>query len=330
MARLARMLGALVLLAGLAVAAFWVFAPRERVPGKVTFDPARLGDDLDAYFRRAESDVPDLRREVRKRVIWAGVPGARTDLSLLYVHGFSATSEELRPVPDRVASELGANLVFTRLAGHGQGGAALAEARLVDWMRDMAEGLAAARAAGDEVVVMATSTGATLATLAAADPALMARVRGLILVSPNFAVNNPRASLLTWPGARWWLPIVAGRSRGFEPLNEDHARYWTTEYPTEAVLPMAALVAHVRAMDHAALEVPALFWFSESDQVVRAEVTREVAQAWGGPVTLHPVRPGPEDDPMAHVLAGDILSPGQTEAAVAGMTGWIRRITGRE
>jgi len=324
------MLGALLILAALAVAGLWVFGPREAVPVKAGFDPADLGDDLDAYFARAEAGVPDLREGVEKRVIWAGAPGARTDLAVLYVHGFSATSQEIRPVPDRVAAELGANLVFTRLGGHGRDGDAMAEASVADWMRDMAEGLAAARAAADEVIVMATSTGGTLATLAAADLALMEHVRGLILVSPNFAVNNPRAAMLTWPGARWWLPLVAGATRSFAPLNEDHGRYWTTEYPTLAVLPMAALVAHVRAMDHGALEVPALFWFSDADRVVRASVTREVAQAWGGPVTLNPVSPGPDDDPFAHVLAGDILSPGQTAAAVAGMTGWIRHVTEQE
>jgi alpha-beta hydrolase superfamily lysophospholipase len=323
------MLGGLVLLAALAVTGLWIFGPREAVPGQAAFDPADLGDDLDAYFARAEAGVPDLREGVEKRVIWAGAPGARTDLALLYVHGFSATSEEIRPVPDRVAAELGANLIFTRLRGHGRDGAAMAEASVSDWMRDVAEGLAAARAAGDEVIVMATSTGGTLATLAAADPALMQRVRGLILVSPNFAVNNPRAALLTWPGARWWLPLVAGGTRSFTPLNEGHGRYWTTEYPTSAVLPMAALVAHVRAMDHGALQVPALFWFSDADQVVRAEATRQVAGAWGGPVKLNPVTPGPGDDPFAHVLAGDILSPGQTDSAVAGMVAWIRQVTGR-
>lgn len=33
---------------------------------------------------------------------------------------------------------------------------------------------------------------------------------------------------------------------------------------------------------------------------------------------------GPEDDPDAHVIAGDIMSPGQTESAAERMLEWIR------
>jgi alpha-beta hydrolase superfamily lysophospholipase len=316
--------GALALLA-LAGVALWVFGPREAVPARAAFEPARLGADLDAYFAAAEARVPGVTPGTEKRVIWAGDAGDVTPLALLYVHGFSSTSEEIRPVPDRVAAALGANLVYTRLTGHGRDGAAMAEATAADWMADVAEGLAAARAAGDRVAVIATSTGATLATLALADPAMARDVAAAVFVSPNYGVNDPRAALLTWPAARLWLPWVAGAERRFTPRNDRHARYWTTRYPIEAVVPMAATVAAARALPPGAVEVPALFWFSDADRVVRADAIRSMAGGWGGPVRLRPVTPGPGDDPAAHVLAGDILSPGLTGPAVAEMTDWLRR-----
>ncbi|WP_372893853.1 alpha/beta hydrolase [Rhodosalinus sp.] len=318
-----RALGALALLA-LAGVALWTLGPREAVPARATFDPARFGADLDAHFAAEEARVPGVTPGAEKRVIWAGDPGAATPLALLYVHGFSSTSEEIRPVPDRVAAALGANLVYTRLAGHGRDGAAMAEATAADWMADVAEGLAAARAAGDRVAVIATSTGATLATLALADPAMARDVAAAVFVSPNYGVNDPRAALLTWPAARFWLPWLAGEERGFEPRNARHARYWTTRYPMEAVVPMAATVKAARALPPGAVEVPTLFWFSDADRVVRADAIRSMADGWGGPVRLRPVTPGPEDDPAAHVLAGDILSPGLTDTAVAEMTDWLR------
>ena len=43
----------------------------------------------------------------------------------------------------------------------------MAEATASGWMQDMAEGLAAARAVGDKVMVISTSTGGTLAAAAA-------------------------------------------------------------------------------------------------------------------------------------------------------------------
>ena len=89
--------------------------------------------------------MPGLGPGCEKHVVWAGEPGVRTPVSLLYIHGFSATGQELRPLPDLVAADLGANLHFTRLTGHGQDGAAMGRATLADWTRDMAEALEIAR-----------------------------------------------------------------------------------------------------------------------------------------------------------------------------------------
>lgn len=324
MRRAAVWLGRIVLVPALAVAALWLFGPREPVETAVTFDRPLSADGLDTYFAAAEGRYDDITPGAEKRVIWAGAPGAVTDLALVYLHGFSATSEEIRPVPDRVAEGLGANLVYARLAGHGRGGAAMAEPTVADWMHDVAEALAAGRAAGREVVVIATSTGGTLAALAALDPDLARGVKGIVFVSPNFAIVNPAARLLTLPAARAWVPLVAGRERAFETLNEDHARWWTSRYPTEALVPMAALVRHAAARDFSAATVPALFVYAPADRVVSAAATEAVAAGWGGPATLAPQAPGPDDDPSAHVLAGDILSPGLTAPVAALILDWVR------
>ena len=41
-------------------------------------------------------------------------------------------------------------------------------------------------------------------------------------------------------------------------------------------------------------------------------------------MTLVPIEPGPGDDPDAHVLAGDILSPGLTETVTARIVSWAQ------
>lgn len=319
----------LALVVAPAVAVLWFAGPYEDVSLVPDADSGQVGDDLDAHFAAAESRFDDITPGVEKRVVWAGAPGVQTDVSLLYVHGFSATSEEIRPVPDLAAVELGANLVFTRLTGHGRDGAAMAEARVQDWIDDVAEGLAAARSAGREVIVLATSTGATLVAAAALDPEMMRNVRGVALVSPNFGIRNPWAPLLTWPGARHWLPVVAGQERSFVPLNAEQARYWTIEYPTVAVLPMAALVRKVVDLDFSRASVPALFYFSRDDRIVDAALTEGIAEIWGtsvGPGLATVVHPslGPRDDPDAHVIAGAIMSPEQTDVAVERIVDWIR------
>jgi alpha-beta hydrolase superfamily lysophospholipase len=329
---IARALLALLALLVAAAALAFVVGPRAPVAGDVAVDPAALPEDLDAWLAAKEAAVPDLRAGAEKRIVWAGAAGARTPLSVVYVHGFSASAEELRPVPDRVAEALGANLFFTRLAGHGRDGAAMAEARAGDWVADMAEAMAIGRRIGERVIVIGTSTGGTLAALAALDPALPEALgeglAGIVFVSPNFRIANPAAPLLTLPGARHWLPALVGEERGFTPINTGHAAHWTTRYPSVAVLPVAALAAHVRGLDAGATEVPALFLYSEHDKVISPRAVRRAYAAWGGPKRLVPFVMAPGDDPYSHVLAGEILSPAQTERAVAEILGWARALPG--
>lgn len=326
MRALLRWLGRLALAALAVVALAAVFGPTEPVETDVTFDPRTIGGDVDAYLAARESAYDDIRPGAEKRVVWAGAPNEKTPRAVLYVHGFSAGAEEIRPVPDRVAEALGANLVFTRLTGHGRSGPAMAEASVAAWMADMAEALAVARAVGEEVIVISTSTGSTLATIAALDPALSEAVVGQVFVSPNFGVNSPAAPLLTWPLARHWVPLVVGAERGFTPHNAAHGRHWTTRYPTVALLPMAAAVKHARTLDHARIGQPLLVMFSPDDQVVLPDATRAVATRWGGPVTRVEVTVGEGDDPNSHVIAGDILSPGQTDVAVRRILDWASGI----
>lgn len=192
------------------------------------------------------------------------------------------------------------------------------------WMQDVAEGLAAARATGDKVVVIATSTGATLAAAAALNPEMSADVTAMILVSPNFGINDLMAGVLTLPGARFWLPLIMGEERSFEPRNEGQARYWTTTYGWPPVLSMAALVKRVVALDFSKANVPVLFLLSDDDKVVRADITRQVAARWGGPVQIETVTMGDGDDPFSHVITGEIMSPGQTETAVRTIMDWLK------
>ncbi|MCR8827972.1 alpha/beta hydrolase [Pseudosulfitobacter koreensis] len=306
------------------------FGPREPAPLDMYFDKGQFDGGVAAHFARTEARFDDITEGVEKRVIWAGASEQKTEWSVLYVHGFSATSEEIRPVPDRVADALGANLVYTRLQGHGRDSAAMGTASVAGWMADMAEGLAAAQAVGDKVILIGTSTGATLITAAVASPAHMDRVAGVVLVSPNFGVNNPYAAVLTWPLARTWAPWIAGDTIGFTPRNAAQERYWTTRYPSVAALPLGALVKAVNALEHDDFLVPALFWYSDADQVVDPQATDRVRRQWGAGWGTVATRAFPDlqqgDDPAAHVVAGEIMSPSQTELIVSGILGWIREI----
>lgn len=312
-----RWVAAALLALGTAAGAMWLLRPSV---GEVSFDASAIGDDPAAYLARQEARFDDIVAGTEKRVVWRDGPGVRTDWVIVYLHGFSASSEETRPLPDRVAEALSANIVFTRLTGHGRDGTAMAEATPEAWLADLDEALAVAAQMGDRVLALSASTGGTLSALGAA------RGRDIdahVMISPNFEPRATGAWLLTLPGARDWVPLLAGDTRDFEPENERHARYWTHEYPTEATVPMAVLVrgANVAPLDR--IEAPALVLLSEEDDVVSPEATRDAMQRWGGPFTIEAVTPPSGNAPSNHVLAGDILSPDMTAPMAERIVRWV-------
>ncbi len=307
--------------------AFWVFGPYEEVNLSPTFEPRKFGEGVQVYFESTESGFKDITSGVAKRVIWQdGFKEQRSPYSVVYLHGFSATSEEIRPVPDRVAAALGANLVFTRLRGHGRGSDPMIEATASDWMQDAAEALAAGRAVGEQVVVIATSTGATLAAAAALNPEMSKDVAAAVFVSPNFGLNDPFAWILTLPAARHWAPLLMGGERVTSGENPEKDKYWTTRYSWGALAPLAALVQDVEELDFSQVTVPALFRLSDEDRVVRPDLGHEVAGRWGATALVQVVKMGPQDDPAAHVITGDIMSPGQTDETVRNILNWLETL----
>jgi pimeloyl-ACP methyl ester carboxylesterase len=308
------------------VAGLWLFGPREPASLSLpTYDMAAPGD-LDAYLTAREAVFDDIVSGTEKSIVWADKRGTQTDIAIVYIHGFSASAKELQPVPNHVANALGANLFFTRLTGHGRGSMAMQTASVASWMQDMAEALAIGRRIGRNTIIIATSTGGTLAAAAALDAAAMTHVAGIVFIAPNFGLQNKASPVLTWPFARQWVPPLVGAMRDSPPRNPLHARYWTTRYPTVALLPMAALVDRVVAADLASVTVPALFYFSPDDKIVRPDRTATVAGRWGGPASVVTPVLGQADDPLAHIIAGDIVSPGQTASAVAAILAWVRAL----
>ena len=68
-----------------------------------------------------------------------------------------------------------------------------------------------------------------------------------------------------------------------------------------------------------------MFLFSDADAVVSAKMTRDVTDRWGADA-LTPQKLAPGNDPMNHVIAGDILSPGTTDNVAKQIIGWARSV----
>lgn len=286
-----------------------------RLPS-VPHDPA----GLEAWIDQREARFDDITPGAEKHLAWA-TPRApsRTSLALVYLHGFSATRQEVAPLCEQVGEALQANVFLTRLRGHGRTGEAFAASTLTQWLEDALEALAVGHATGDRVVLVGTSTGATLATWLAARGA---PVDALVLLSPNFAPRARGASLLTLPGRDLLIRLVVGDTRSWEPDSPLQGRYWTHSYPSRALLPMADLVELTRRSDFGRIDVPVLVLYAPGDQVVRTELVPERIAEMSSP-HKRIVEVDYATSASQHILAGDILSPSSTDRVAAEITDFL-------
>ena len=305
-------------------AATLVFLLGPRTHFKECWHDPEVGSDVDAYLESLESSVSDLRPGEEKAVVWADPETrARTPIALVYLHGYSADRHEVDPLVSRIAELLGANVFYTRLTGHGRDGAAMAEATVGAWMDDVAEAVAVGAVLGDRVVLVGTSTGGTLAVWAAARPEAAGRVAALVVISPNFHPRDRSSRVLLWPWGAQVAALFVGRQRCFEPENAEQALHWTVCYPTSALLPMMALVEHVRTMPLDGVTMPILVAYSREDTVVDPEETR-LAFGRLGSSRKQLLEISGSGDPADHVIAGDIMSPATTDEIARSILEFLR------
>jgi len=248
--------------------------------------------------------IPDSEKRIRW---YQDRKNSKTPYSLVYLHGFSATRQEIAPVGEWVADALGANLFETRLAGHGFQDHALQGVSAEDWLDDAAEALAIGAAIGERIILMGTSTGATLAMAMAGHPSF-AHVSTVIMLSPNFGPKDTSGEFLTSPGGPQLAYLVVGETRSWQPRNELQAKYWSTTYPMDAVVEVMRLVDFVRSKLPLRLEQDLLVLYSPADTVVETDRTVE---AFGKIDSPHKqlIVIAASADPSNHVIAGNIMSP---------------------
>lgn len=185
-----------------------------------------------------------IKPDNESRIIWVDEnKKERTNHSVLYLHGFTASWYEGYPANVEFARKFGCNLYMPRLHDHGLE----TEDALLDMTPDKLwesakEALIVARSLGKKVIIMSTSTGGTLALKLAAD--FPEYVDGLILYSPNIRINNSSAFLLSKP---WGLQIarksIGGKHRVVShDVNSKDCQYWDCKHRVEALVYLQQLV----------------------------------------------------------------------------------------
>lgn len=199
-------------------------------------------DQLVQYIREKESQHK-IKEDNEARIIWYNdTARQKTEYSIVYLHGFSASQEEGDPVHRNIAKKFGCNLFLSRLAEHGIDTVeALRKLSADKYWESAKEALAIGKQLGNKVILMGTSTGATNALqLAAAYPN---DVHALLLLSPNIEINDPNAWLLNNPWGLQIATIVLG-SRYIESKDqrEIYKKYWNSRYRLEAVVQLQEML----------------------------------------------------------------------------------------
>ena len=303
----------------------YLLGPDEPMTGEITFEASALGDDIENYLKNREAAFSDIRDGLEKEVIWANPASKeKTTVSVVYIHGFSASKAEVRPVTDNVATANNANLFYTRLRGHGRTPASMGEMYVDDWLNDGAEALAIGSNIGEKSIVIATSTGAGITTwLAANRSELFGNVAAIVFISPNFGLHPPLSTILRLPFVRSFLPILnGGANRQVERESEAERHGWTTPYRVVATVPMAKITEEAFNSDVSTINIPAYFVYSTEDMVVVPSNTEAIMERWGGPTSSLIINDSQDDS--NHVITGDIRSPNTTKRVSEAINSWLQ------
>ncbi len=239
--------GFIVLLALLAVGYF--VGPQVEEPDTDTSLPQVTTDlvKLEQWINDREKAITNIKPNNEGRIVWYDSIPTKTDYSIVYLHGWSASQMEGHPLHTDIAKKFGCNLYLPRLAGHG-----LDEAEpMLDLTADKLlasakEAIAVGKQLGNKVILMATSTGGTLALhLAGGDKDIAA----LVLYSPNIEIFDPNAKLLDGPWGLQLAKMVKQSDYHEFEGNAEKQKYWTTKYRVEALTQLQALVENTMTED---------------------------------------------------------------------------------
>jgi esterase/lipase len=222
----------------LVIGAIYVLGPSTSTPIFSEKLPPILdtGAELSNYIAQNEARLK-VKPNNEARIVWNDpIAKNKTKYAVVYLHGFTGSQEEGNPVHTNFAKSIGANLYLSRLSEHGlESDNALLNMTADNMWESAKEAYAIGKKLGEQVILMGTSNGGTMALMLAAEQ--YPEIAGLILLSPNIRINNPSAILLDKP---WGLFIArAVKQSNFNTWPEAtpiQQQYWTTRYRLEALV----------------------------------------------------------------------------------------------
>ena len=254
--------------AAILLVVFYMSGPRPNYPD-MDFKIVPLDiplQSLDAFVAQREAGLKNLKPDNKSRIVWADSVKQKTEYALVYLHGFSASPIEGDHAIFDFAEKYNMNLFAPLLAQHGiddkESFKTLTPKMLMD---DAKEAIAIGKLLGKKVILISCSTGGTLSIpLCAENPGM---IDALAMFSPNFALYDSKASILSGP---WGLQLarkVQGSNYRQVQLPPSCHPYWTMEYRIEGLIALQTLLDDTMKKEYfKKIDVPLLAAFYYQDQ----------------------------------------------------------------
>jgi pimeloyl-ACP methyl ester carboxylesterase len=282
-------------------------------PPKYSLDITSVPADavsLEKYIKNREAQHK-LKPDNEARIVWLNDSiKEKTEYAVVYLHGFSASQEEGDPVHKDFAKKFGCNLYLSRLDAHGiDTTEPLANFTADGFWNSAKEAYAIGKQLGNKVILMSTSTGGTVALKLAAE---YPEIAGLILLSPNIAINDGNAWLLN---NHWGLQIahlVQGKHRTVSDTTAIYAKYWNNRYVTSSLVQLEELLeTTMKESTFRKVKQPTLLLYyykdkKHQDPVVKVSAMKRMFDQLGTPADLK--RQVPLPNTGDHVLGSPIKS----------------------
>lgn len=240
------------------------------------------------YINQNES-IHKIRPDNQARIIWAKDSARKkTEYSIVYLHGFSASQAEGEPAHRHIAKKFGCNLYLPRLAEHGiDTTEPMQQLTVENYWQSVKEAYAIGKQLGDKVILMGTSTGGSLALKLAAE---YPDVYALVLLSPNIEINDANAWILNNPWGLQLARVILGsdyiESKDTRPI---YKQYWSSKYRLEAAVALQELIEttmNEKTFNKITQPLLMLYYYKDEvhqDSTVKVSAMKEMFEKLGTP-----------------------------------------------